>query len=63
MKVDVRFEYAPSKNVRFCFSSIAWVYFSYKTKNFDFESLRNILINNFLIQNNDARCPVKQSLI
>ena len=32
----VLLEYAPRENVSFCFSSIAWVYFSHKIKKFRF---------------------------
>ena len=35
---SVRFEYAPWKNVWFCFISIGWVYCSRKTGKFWFES-------------------------
>ena len=33
---SLRFEHVPRENVRFCFISIAWVYFSHKTQIFQF---------------------------
>ena len=30
----IRFEHAPWKNVRFCFSFIVWVHFGHKTEKF-----------------------------
>ena len=35
-RYGVRFEYVPWKNVWFCFISVAWVYFSHKTKKIRF---------------------------
>ena len=43
-KYDVRFEYAPWKNVWFCFISIVLVHFNHKTENFDFKNHWNTLI-------------------
>ena len=44
MKNDVRFEYVPWKNVRFCFISIAGFKLLIKLRNFDFEVHQNTLI-------------------
>ena len=35
-RYGVIFEYVPWKNVRFCFISIVWVYFSHRTEKFRF---------------------------
>ena len=43
-RYGVRFEYAPWKNVWFCFISIVWVHFSHKIEKFRFESHRNTLL-------------------